>query len=279
MNNMDVTLNKDILERAKLARKALNNCGLCPRDCGVDRTSGEKGYCQLDDTVRCFREMLYYGEESEIAPSHQIHLAGCNLKCVYCLVAQWNGQPFAAGKIDYDDIAKKITFRQSQGAKTLSFLGGEPSVNLHGVLELLGRVNSKFKVVWNSNMYYNDLVHELITGIVDVYLADFKCGNNECARVLLGADNYIEIVKKNILKAARHADVIVRHVLIPGHKKCCLEPILQWLATEIPDVKLSLRNNYVPPAQAAAAPMTYLKPEEFQNAVGMAKNIGLKLIK
>jgi uncharacterized Fe-S radical SAM superfamily protein PflX len=68
-------------------------------------------------------------------------------------------------------------------------------------------------------------------------------------------------------------------VLIPGHKKCCLEPILQWLATEIPDVKLSLRNNYVPPAQAAAAPMTYLKPEEFQNAVGMAKNIGLKLIK
>ena len=279
MNNMDVTLNKDIFERAKLAREALTNCNLCPRRCGVDRTAGERGFCRIDDTVRCFREMLYNGEESEISPSHQIHLTGCNLRCEYCIAAEWNGRPFETEEINYEDLVKRITFRLNQGAKTVSFLGGEPSVSLHGVLELLSRIDSGIKVVWNSNMYYNDIVDDLLTGIVDIYLADFKCGNNGCAKVLVGADDYIEVVKSNILKAAEHADVIVRHLLIPGHGKCCLEPILQWLAAEIPDVKLSLRDNYVPPAKASLAPEKYLEPEEFQYATKLAENMGLKLVK
>lgn len=278
MNNMGVTLNQDILERAKIAREALKNCSLCPRDCGVDRTSGEKGYCQLDDTVRCFREILYYGEESEIAPSHQIHLTGCNLRCEYCIVAEWNEQPLAAKKMDYDDMANRIAYRLSQGAKTLSFLGGEPSVQLHGILELLGRINSRIKVVWNSNMYYNNIVNKLLDGIVDIYLADFKCGSKTCAQNLLKADNYIEVVKHNIFNAVKHSNVIVRHVLIPDHRQCCLQPILQWMATEIPDVKLSLRDNYVPPAQSTFAPKKYLEPEEMRCAIELAKNMGLKLV-
>lgn len=276
---MDYQAHREISERVKLAKEVLANCNLCPRQCGVDRTAGEKGYCGLDDTVRCFREMLYYGEESELVPSHQIHFAGCNLKCEFCVVAEWNEQPFMAKEIDFDDLAKTVTWRQNEGAKTLNFLGGEPAVNLYGILELLGRVGPKIRVVWNSNMYYNDIVDKLMAGLVDVYLADFKCGNNNCAEVLLGANNYIEVVKRNILKAAERADVIIRHVVIPGHSECCLKLIFECLATEIPDVKLSLRGNYVPPAQVTSAPTRYLEPEEMQSTVGLAKSMGLKLIK
>jgi len=222
---------------------------------------------------------MYYGEESELVPSHQIHFAGCNLRCEFCLVAEWNEQPLAAERINFDYMAKRITFRQSQGTKTLNLLGGEPTVNLHGVLELLSRVGSEIKVVWNSNMYYNDIVDRLLTGLVDIYLADFKCGNNTCAKALLGADNYLEVVKDNVLQAAKHAEVIVRHVILPGHRECCLEPILQWLATEVPNVKLSLRDNYVPPIPRNAAPGKYLEPEQMQNALDIAKSMGLRLIK
>lgn len=276
---MDYQAHREISERTKLAREALVNCNLCPRQCGVDRTVGKKGDCGLDDTVRCFREMLYCGEENELNPSHQIHFAGCNLRCEFCVVAEWNENPMAAEEIDFDDMAMKITDRQNNGAKTLNFLGGEPAVNLHGILELLRRVKPEIKVVWNSNMYYNKLVDELTTGLIDVYLADFKCGNNECAENLLGASNYIEIVKENILKAAKRADVIIRHVIMPGHSQCCLKPILEWLADKLPDVKLSLRDNYVPPVQFASAPAGYLTQKEMQTAVGLAESMRLNLIK
>jgi len=276
---MDHQAHRKIPERVKLAREALANCNLCPRQCGVDRTAGQKGYCGIDDTVRCFREMLYCGEENELNPSHQIHFAGCNLRCEFCILSEWNEQPMAAKEIDFDDMAGKIIDRWSKGAKTLNVLGGEPAVNLHGVLELLGRVKPEIKVVWNSNMYYNEIVDKLITGLIDVYLADFKCGNNRCAEDLLGANDYMEIVKENILRAVNRADVIIRHVIMPGHSQCCLKPILTWLADKLPDVKLSLRDNYVPPVQVASAPSGYLTQEEMQKAVGLAKSMGLNLIK
>jgi len=279
LNDMDSVAHKKAFERIKTAREALANCNLCPRQCGVDRTAGEKGYCGLDDTIRCFRELVYYGEESELIPSHQIHFAGCNLRCEFCVVSEWNEEPSAAEEINFDDTAKKISERQSQGAKTLNLLGGEPAVNLHGVLELLSRLDSGIRVVWNSNMYYNDIVDKLMAGLVDVYLADFKCGNNNCAEVLLGARNYIEVVKHNILNAVKNADVIIRHVVIPGHSKCCLKPTFEWLAAEIPDVKLSLRGNYVPPVSATSAPKEYLKPDDMQCAVELAGNMRLKLVK
>lgn len=279
MNGMNYQAHREVIERTRLVREALANCNLCPHQCGVDRTTGEEGYCGLDDTVRCFRDMLFYGEESELIPSHQIHLAGCNLRCEFCVVAEWNQQPFMAEEMDFVDMVKRISYRQSKGAKTLNFLGGEPTINLHGILELLGRLEPGIRVVMNSNMYYNEIVDKLMTGLVDVYLADFKCGNNNCAKALLGVSDYMEVIKQNILKATRHADIIIRHVVMPGHSECCLKPIFVWLAVEIPGVKLSIRDNYVPPVQAASAPMEYLTQKDMQNAVDWAEKMRLRLIK
>ena len=276
MNNK---AHKQAFIRAELAKKSLANCKLCPRQCGVDRTAGQKGYCGLDDTVRCFREVMHYGEESELVPSHQVYFTGCNLRCEYCAVAEWNQQPLAAKEMDFNEMVKTIALRQRQGAKTLNLLGGEPAVNLAGILELLGRLKPEIKVVWNSNMFYNDIVDELITGLIDVYLADIKCGNNSCAEKLLGVSGYLEVVRKNILKAAGKADIIVRYLILPGHSQCCLKPILKWLTAEIPDVKLSLRDYYVPPIPAGSAPAEYLKQEDMQAAVNLAESMGLKLIK
>jgi putative pyruvate formate lyase activating enzyme len=180
--------------------------------------------------------------------------------------------------VDFDYLVKRISERCRQGSKTLNLLGGEPAVNVYGILELLERVDPDVTVVWNSNMYYGDTVDALINGLVDVYLADLKCGSADCSELLLGAKDYVMVAKQNIVKACEHADVIVRHVVLPGHRECCLKPILTWLAAEAPGVKLSLRGNYVPPAEAVAAPKDYLREEDMQNAVGLAESMGLKLI-
>lgn len=278
IRSMNYNAYKQIDSRTKLARKALANCSLCPRNCGVDRTAGDKGYCGLDDTIRCFREVVNQGEETQLAPSHQVHFTGCNLKCEFCMVSEWNEQPLLSDKMDFALTAKVIASRRSQGAKTVNLLGGEPSVNLYGILELLGLLDPELTVVWNSNMYYNNVVEELMDGLVDVYLADLKCGSKTCAANILDAEDYVEVAQKNILNAAQNADIIVRHVIMPGHSKCCLEPILEWLASRIPDVKLSLKGDYVPPADANYAPKEYLKQEHVQNAVKLAKSMDIKLV-
>jgi len=257
----------------------LRECRLCPRNCGVDRTAGATGYCGLDDSVRCYREVLYDGEEDDLNPSHHIYFAGCNLRCEFCTVAEWNESPDAAEETDIVALGDKITERIRQGARTLNLLGGEPAVNIAGILELLRRVECETTVVWNSNMYYNTIVDELTAGLVDVYLADLKVGNSRCAETMLKAADYLEVAKKNILKASSHGRVIVRHVILPGHTKCCLEPVLHWLAERLPGVEVSLRGDYFPPADAVAAPGGYLSGNEFQNALQLAAQLRLNLVK
>jgi putative pyruvate formate lyase activating enzyme len=276
---MNPTAHKQTARRAETAREALRDCRLCPRNCSVDRTAGVSGYCGLDDSLRCFRELLYDGEEDGLNPSYQVCFTGCNLRCEFCAVAEWNESPFAAAKTDIGELCNKITARMKQGARTLNLLGGEPAINIYGILKLLSRLECKTMVVWNSNMYYNEIVSELIEGLVDVYLADLKVGSERCARTILGSADYLEVTKKNIVRAAGHGRLIVRHVILPGHTECCLKPVLHWLAEELPGVEVSLRDNYFPPANARYSPMVYLSRKEFENAMQLAGKLRLNLVK
>ena len=284
---MNPVAHNEIADRITSARKILQGCGLCPRQCGVDRIAGQKsrrghltvGYCGLGGTARCFREMLYCGEEQQLNPSHQIYLAGCNLRCAFCTVAEWNEDPEAAQELDIEYLKERIALRKRQGARTLNLLGGEPTVSLPGILELLSHLDPATRVVLNSNMYFNGQVHELLDGLVDIYLADLKCGNRSCAEALLDAADYVEVAKGNIVEARHHAAVIVRHLVMPGHRECCLEPTLHWLAEKLPDVKVSLRDDYAPPAQKTAAPTGYVGQDDMRDALDMARQMGLHVVR
>jgi putative pyruvate formate lyase activating enzyme len=275
---MKENAHREALERSKALRDTLRDCRLCPRQCGVDRLHGQKGYCGLDATVRWFREMLYGGEETPLNPSHQIYFAGCNLRCAFCSVEEWNLQPEAARPVDRGELLAVIERRRQQGARTLNLLGGEPAVSVHGILELLARVDVRTTVVWNSNMYYTEPVAQALVGLADVYLADLKCGDPVCAERLLDATDYIEVVRANIQRARQVGDVIVRHVILPGHLDCCLRPTLKWIADQAPDVKVSLWDEYVPPAEAGSAPRGYVSRPEKEQALHMAGDLELHVI-
>jgi len=222
--------------------------------------------------------MLYCGEEEPLNPSHQVYFTGCNLRCAFCTVAEWNEEPQAADVLDIDYLKERISHRKSQGARTLNLLGGEPTLSLPGIIELLSHLDPQMQMVLNSNMYYEAQVHELLDGLIDIYLADLKCGNSSCAEILLDATDYVEVVKENIVKANCRSEVIVRHLVLPGHRDCCLEPILRWLAETLPEAKVSLRGDYTPPAQATSAPRKYLDQTELYDALDMARQMGLNLI-
>ncbi len=222
--------------------------------------------------------MLHRHEESELVPSHQVYFAGCNLRCEFCSVLEWNEAPEAASVMNVDDLAKRIVERRRLGAKTLNLLGGEPAVNLVGILELLARIEPETQVVWNSNMYFNPQVDELLTGLVDIYLADFKCGSSSCARKILDAEDYVDVVRNSLLRVRGKARIIVRHVIMPGHFDCCIKPILHWLAETMPEVGISLKSDYIPPAKAVCAPADYVSDDERKSAIELAESLHLRLI-
>jgi putative pyruvate formate lyase activating enzyme len=275
---MDGAAHKQVGERMQQARELLKGCRLCGRDCGVDRTAGQTGYCGLDDSAYIFREMLRFDEEAELNPSHQVYFAGCNLRCEFCTVAEWNEEPTTVEPMDLGEVVRKAEQRRAQGTKTLNLLGGEPAVSVLGALELLGRVAGDTRVVWNSNMYYSEAVDDLMRGLIDVCLCDLKCGDSNCAEKLLGAGDYVDVARANVLRASKHSDLIIRHLIMPGHGSCCLRPTLEWVAENVPKAKVSLRSNYVPPADAEAAPSGYLDADELGTAVELAGQLQLRVI-
>ncbi len=92
---------------------------------------------------------------------------------------------------------------------------------------------------------------ELLHGIIDVYVADFKFGNDACADRLAKVDRFVTIVTRNLDIAAGQADLIVRHLLLPGHFDCCYRPIVDWIARDLPGAKFSIRDGYLPLASPA----------------------------
>ena len=276
---MELSAHKSIARRKSIIHQKLGECNLCPRNCGVDRVNGSVGYCGLDWQAYCFRQMIHNSEEQQLVPSHQVYFAGCNLKCGYCSVAEWNAEPKTIDKIPLQDLADIIAEKQQAGAKTLNLLGGEPAVSIYGILELLELVEPTTLVVWNSNMYYSKIVGDVLDGLADVYLADFKCWEPDCCKAVLGTSDYAETAKYNIKRACNIADVILRYLVLPGHYECCCEPILEWIASEIPNVKVSLRFNYIPPIPANNCPGGYLEETEMQAVLDKAKQLKLNLIK
>jgi len=244
----------DIADRVERARAIARRCHLCERRCGVDRLAGERGYNGLGARSHLFYEGLHYGEELELLPSHIVYLTGCNLRCVYCVVGEHilranvdRGRPVAPSW-----LAARIAARRAEGARNVNFCGGEPSVNLVAVLETLALCPADTRVVWNSNFYHTEETAALLAGVVDVWLADWKYGNDGCARRLSVVPRYREVVERNLRAAlATGADTIVRYLVLPGHNECCFEPIARWLAREAQGARLSVLDQYTPFFRAA----------------------------
>ena len=77
-------------------------------------------------------------------------------------------------------------------------------------------------------------------------MADFKFGNDQCAKRLSGTANYLSILTRNLHIARQQGRLIVRHLLLPGHLECCFKPAVRWLLENLPDVDFSLREGYLP---------------------------------
>ncbi len=260
-----------------LTERLLKNCVFCERRCKVNRYQ-EKGFCDVQET-KIASEFLHMGEERPLIPSHTIFFTGCTFKCVYC--QNWDisqhsnlGMPISEQK-----LAEIIDSRRSEGSLNVNFVGGDPNPHLLYILKTIRLIKQNLPVVWNSNFYMSQEAMCILEGFVDLYLTDFKYGNDHCALRLSNIPDYWKVVTRNHEQAWKSADMIIRHLVLPNHVECCTKPILDWIYDNLGKyVVLNIMAQYRPGFHAAeyADISRYLDKEEYQEAVNYARQLGFK---
>ena len=263
--------------KIELATRMLSQCSFCEHQCMVDRTQ-TKGYCRVT-TSKIASEFIHYGEEPLFVPSHTIFFSGCTFQCVFC--QNWDISQFQSGLyIPPEELARRITIRQQQGAKNVNWVGGEPTPNIPYILKTLKELDAHLPQIWNSNMYCSREAMSLLDGIIDVYLIDYKFGRDSCAENLAHIPRYSEIIHRNLIIANKQADVLVRHLILPNHITCCSLPILYWLHDHLPNILLNIMGQYQPCYKAKDHPLIHraITPQEYKTVQDTAKKLQLNVL-
>lgn len=263
--------------KAEIARRILRECRLCERRCGVNRLEGETGFCGVGRESRFFFEQILWGEEAPLVPSHEVFLSGCNMRCKYCYSADSNRVTSIGAPVRPLEFAELIARRRLEGALNLNLIGGEPTVHLSAVLEALRLVSVPTPIVWNSNFYMSAETMRILDGMIDLYLGDFRFGNDRCAADLADTDTYFETAARNFELAAASGDLIIRHLVVPGHVECCLKPIAEWVAERLPETPFNLMFQYTPFGDAPDDPVLCrsLTPDEESRATEIVSDLKL----
>lgn len=269
---------KSLLDlKVKLAKNMLSTCELCERRCRVNRLKKEEGHCKVLEP-KMSTEFLHWGEEPELVPSHTIFFTGCTFNCVFCQNHDISQNPQRGNVMSPRRIAEVIE-RRADSAQNVNWVGGDPTSNLPHILETLTHCTANTPQVWNSNMYLTEQSMNLLDGIIDLYLTDFKYGNNNCAKRLSNVSNYWEIITRNHTIARSQCEMITRHLVLPNHFDCCSKPILEWIAENLEDVRVNVMDQFHPEYNARDYPelSKRLSHKEFSKAYKLARDLGLNI--
>lgn len=271
----------DLAAKIRAAWRVLESCELCERKCGAERLSGEVGECRAPLGLSVSSTFEHRGEESFFVPSFTVFFYSCTFHCKFCQnheISQVDDVP-AHGFMSEIELARRIDAHAY--CRNVNFVGGEPTPYLPFVLRTLDEVSADVPVVWNSNFYQSERAMRLLSGVIDVYLSDFKFGNDRCAQSLSGISGYWATVSRNHVSAFADAELVVRHLVMPGHIECCTKPVLGFLAEHFGDrVVVNLMDQYRPcyRAEAIEGINRRITPGEFQTVLAWADDAGLSFV-
>ena len=242
------------------------NCTLCPRRCGADRTNGQLGFCRQTDKIYAARAAAHYWEEPVISGSFgsgAVFFSGCTLKCLFC----------QNGVISQENRGKEISTAHLREIFLKLIDDGVQNINLvtptHFLPSILPALTPKLPVpvVYNCGGYERVETLRELEGLVDIYLPDMKYSDPKLAGILSAAPDYVEIAKAAIAEMYRQVGsaviedeimqrgMIVRHLMLPGELDNTLG-VLDWFSEAFPkgDVLFSLMSQYVPMGKAKTMP-------------------------
>ena len=195
--------------KIELATRLLSSCTICERRCKADRIKGEIGFCGLTDAVQVSAYSNLYNEGPLVgAPTFAIFVRGCSLRCSFCYRPQ-EREAKISDKMLPEELSNILDNASIQGARSWHFLGGNPDESLPSILRVLSLTKYPLPIIWNSALMLTPESIELLKGIVDIWLPDFKFGQNSCARDIACIDDYIKIITRNLAILRNEKNVVV----------------------------------------------------------------------
>lgn len=240
----------------------LENCTLCPRECGVNRLEGKLGFCKAGREVTLARAALHHWEEPCLSGgrgSGTVFFSHCTLQCVFC--QNYEISTLGKGKtISTERLAEIYLELQAQGAHNINLV--TPTHYVVQIIEALDLARERgltLPVVYNSSGYEKVETIKMLEGYVDIYLPDFKYFKESYGTKYSKAPGYARYAKKALEEMVRQVGspvfdeegmlqkgVIIRHLMLPGllfDSKHILEYVYQTYKNQ---VYISLMNQYTP---------------------------------
>ena len=276
------------------AKNTRSGCMLCPRECGADRESGQRGRCHADGRIRVARAALHFWEEPCISGkegSGAVFFSGCSLGCVYCQNREISGGR-AGIDISIDRLSDIFVELQDQGANNINLVtAGHYVPQVTEALRKAKDAGLNIPVVYNSSGYEKTETLRLLEGLVDIYLPDFKYMDAGLADEYSGAADYPRTAVSAVREMVRQCPsvqfdergimqrgVIVRHLLLPGHVREAKKIIRYLYETYGNQIYVSIMNQYTPCGDAAGDPLLRRKvtKREYERLLDFAAEIGLE---
>ena len=288
------TFKKGLLqEKVHKAHNLLKSCVLCPRKCGIDRQSGETGFCNTGRLAWVSSYNPHFGEEDALVGIHgsgTIFFTHCNLRCLFCqnfdISHQGCGQEVSA-----DEMAAMMLALQNRGCHNINFVTPSHVVpQILSALEVAIRHGLSVPLVFNTGGYDRVATLKLLEGVFDIYMPDFKFWDSQIAENACQAADYPEVARRALLEMHRQAGdlqldetgiarrgLLIRHLVLPDGRAGTRE-IMRFIAQRLsPDSYVNIMSQYRPCGRAAEVKglNSHLAPKEYQMAVQAAKEEGI----
>lgn len=244
----------------------LRYCICCPRECGVNRFTSERGFCQSGVDFEIGAICRHRGEEPVISGSRgicNVFFARCNMQCSFCQNYQISRTKTAARASFWalEAAVNEIERLLDEGCHAVGFVSPSHFIpQMLAVIHALRLRGRRPVVVMNTNGYDKVSVLRELDKWVDVYLPDLKYMDGMLARTWSQTPDYPDVARAALREMYRQRGsylwlnsegvaekgLVIRHLVMPGavdNSLACLRFVAEELS---PSVHLSLMSQYHP---------------------------------
>jgi putative pyruvate formate lyase activating enzyme len=284
-----------LVQRVEEAHSLFEECQLCPRQCGVNRLDGERGYCNAPSNVMIYSAHPHFGEEISLVGkngSGTIFFSNCNLRCVFCqnwpIAIEGHGRGFT--DMQLADMMLNI---QEIGCHNVNLVTPTHVMpNIINATRIAFKNGLRIPLVYNTSGYERVEILKLLDGIVDIYLPDMKyMDSDKAAKFSSGASDYPDVTKAAIIEMHRQVGVhevdshgiatrgvMIRHLVMPN-RVAGTKAFVRWVAANLPKTTyVNIMHQYQVDYKAFEYPEIWraIRVEEYLEAMQWAKEYGLK---
>ncbi len=283
---------KDWEERIEKALSMLEECSVCPHRCGVNRLKDELGICKIGRYAIVDSFFPHRGEEKVIRGtrgSGTVFFSCCNLKCVYCQNYQIS-QLGEGEDVRPEELSNMFITLQRLGCHNINLV--TPSHIVPQILEALYlsiKKGLRIPIVYNTSSYDSIESLRLLDGIVDIYLADIKYGNDQTGKKYSKVKGYFSVAKRAIEEMYRQVGnleldssgvakrgLVIRHLLLPNEISGTKE-IIKFLKGVSPSMAINVMEQYYPYFKAFDYPelSRRIREDEYLKALSLVDGLTL----